>query len=102
MGNWYRENYGKIIFWVVIPLLLGMGLVKLCAHVDLIDPGMVYENMMMELEKQERQEQRQREQEQRDREHQKLREEEQYYRMMCEKYDKEKKDQGFDYYCKKD
>lgn len=99
MGNWYRENYGQIVLELIIVVFLFCGVCNICAHVDLIDPGMVYENMMME---QERQEQRHKQQEQRDNERKKLRDEEHYYRMMCEKNDKERKSQGIDYYCKKD
>jgi len=51
VGEWYRNNYGMIIFWVIMPLLILVGFIKLCAHVDLIDPGLVYENIKEEQAK---------------------------------------------------
>jgi hypothetical protein len=101
-GNWYKENYGTIIFFIILPMAFFMCLIKAFAHVDLIDTGMILENIEKERRAIELEEARMLEKERRDQERQLLIEEERYYRMMCEKHDKEKKDQGFDYYCKKD
>lgn len=97
--NWYYEGACRRYF---IAIALAFTAAKLFGHVDLIDPGMVYENMQMEMEAHERREAANREQEMRDREYRRMADEERYYRMMSEKLEKEKREQGFDYYCKKD
>lgn len=47
-SQWYRRNYGLII-------LFGIGIAAFAyAHVDLIEPGLANENIMREMEKQDR------------------------------------------------
>lgn len=87
--NWYYEGACKRYFLAIV---LAFGAVKLFGHVDLIDTGMVYENMKTALEQQEREDQIREEQAMRDRQYQAMLEEERYYWMMSDKYEKGKKD----------
>ena len=96
--NWYYENACKRY---LIAIVIAFGAVKLFGHVDLIDPGMIYENMMREIEQEEIRGEARQHQAQRDREYHEMQQEEIYHRMMSDKLEKDKRDQGFDYYCKK-
>lgn len=51
VGEWYRNNYGKIIFWVILPFFLVIGFSRLFAHVDLIEPLLWEENVKHEMHK---------------------------------------------------
>jgi hypothetical protein len=86
-SQWYRTNYGTIVI-SIIGVMLFMFFCKACAHVDLIDPGMITENAIKEAEQRERRQEAKDRKDAKEREDRKVQEQ---WRRDCELAEKRMK-----------